>query len=144
MPEVAIDFDSMIIREEGETLHAYQDHLGFWTLGVGRLIDQRKGGGISRRESRFLLANDKETVMAGLDARLSWWRMLNEPRQAVLMGMCFQMGVDGLMEFRNTLNFVRTGQWLEAAKGMLASRWAAQTPERAKRMADQMRYGVWQ
>ena len=32
-------------RNEGEVLHAYQDHLGFWTIGVGRLIDKRKGGG---------------------------------------------------------------------------------------------------
>lgn len=23
--------------------HAYQDHLGYWTIGVGRLIDKRKG-----------------------------------------------------------------------------------------------------
>ena len=34
-------------REEGSRPHAYQDHLGFWTIGVGRLIDVRKGGGLS-------------------------------------------------------------------------------------------------
>ena len=22
-------------RDEGEILHAYQDHLGYWTIGVG-------------------------------------------------------------------------------------------------------------
>ena len=25
--------------EEGEVLHAYQDSLGWWTIGVGHLID---------------------------------------------------------------------------------------------------------
>jgi lysozyme len=28
---------------EGRVLHAYRDSLGFWTIGVGRLIDARKG-----------------------------------------------------------------------------------------------------
>jgi lysozyme len=32
----------MLTRDEGRVRHAYQDHLGFWTIGVGRLIDQRK------------------------------------------------------------------------------------------------------
>jgi lysozyme len=39
-------------RDEGEVLHAYQDKYGYWTIGVGRLIDARKGGGISVEESR--------------------------------------------------------------------------------------------
>ena len=34
-------------RDEGCVLHAYPDHLGFLTLGIGRLIDRRKGGGIT-------------------------------------------------------------------------------------------------
>jgi lysozyme len=34
-------------REEGEVLHVYKDHLGYLTIGVGRLIDKRKGGCIS-------------------------------------------------------------------------------------------------
>lgn len=31
-------------QEEGSVPHAYQDHLGFWTIGIGRLVDQRKPG----------------------------------------------------------------------------------------------------
>ena len=46
----------LLIAEEGEKLSAYQDSMGFWTIGVGRLIDARKGGGISQEESRYLLA----------------------------------------------------------------------------------------
>ena len=33
-----------LIHHEGEALHAYQDHLGFWTIGIGH--HKRKGGGI--------------------------------------------------------------------------------------------------
>lgn len=33
----------LIEAHEGRVLHAYRDSLGFWTVGVGRLIDARKG-----------------------------------------------------------------------------------------------------
>ena len=29
--------------DEGEKLVAYRDHLGYWTIGVGHLIDPAKG-----------------------------------------------------------------------------------------------------
>lgn len=130
--------------EEGEVLHAYQDNLGYWTIGVGRLIDRRRGGGISKEESAFLLNNDVRECEAALDARLPWWRDLNEPRRAVLIGMAFQMGMDGLLGFRNTLAMVQRGDYASAARGMLNSKWATQTPERAHRMSEQMRTGAWQ
>jgi len=54
------------------------------------------------------------------------------------------MGVDGLLGFKNTLELIRTGSYEKAAEGMLSSLWAKQTPARAKRLAVQMRTGVWQ
>lgn len=130
--------------EEGEVLSAYQDHLGYLTIGIGRLIDKRKGGGITAEESAYLLGNDISKINAQLDAKLPWWRKLDEARQAVIQGMAFQMGIDGLMGFKNTLKMVESGDYEGAGKGMLNSLWAKQTPGRAKRMSDQMRTGVWQ
>lgn len=129
--------------DEGEVLHVYRDHLGYETLGVGRLVDKRKGGGITAEESAYLLANDIARKSAELDKRLSWWRELDDARQGVLLSMAFQMGVDGLLGFKNTLAMVKGGDYEAAAKGMLHSMWAKQTPERAERMAEQMRTGCW-
>lgn len=131
-------------EEEGEVLSAYSDHLGYLTIGVGRLIDKRKGGGITREESEYLLANDIAKVDAQLDAKLPWWRNMNDARQAVLQGMAFQMGINGLLGFKTTLKNVQEGKYSVAAEGMLASLWAKQTPARAKRMSEQMRSGEWQ
>ena len=130
-------------REEGVSRHAYQDHLGYWTIGVGRLIDARKGGGLSDQEVDYLLRNDVSRFNAEVMAALPWVKELNEARQAVLIGMAFQMGTAGLLQFRNTLNAVRDNRWFDAAEGMLASRWAQQTPGRASRMAKQMETGEW-
>lgn len=130
--------------EEGIVPYAYSDHLGFLTIGCGRLIDKRKGGGLSQDEIDYLLTNDIKKVNGGLDDNIAWWRSLSEPRQAVLQGMAFQMGVAGLLGFKNTLAMVKAGDYDGAAKGMLQSKWATQTPSRAKRMSDQMRTGQWQ
>lgn len=130
--------------EEGEVLHVYNDSMGFATIGVGRLIDKRKGGGITAEESAYLLGNDIAKVNAQLDAKIPWWRKLDEARQAVIQGMAFQMGIDGLLGFKNTLKMVESGDYEGAGKGMLNSLWAKQTPARAKRMSEQMRTGEWQ
>lgn len=129
--------------DEGEVLHGYFDHLGYLTLGVGRLIDSRKGGCITAEESAYLLANDIARKTAELDKRLPWWKELDAARKGVLLSMAFQMGVDGLLGFKNTLLLIHAEHYEAAAKGMLNSLWAKQTPERAKRMSEQMRTGSW-
>lgn len=133
-----------LVDEEGEVLHEYKDHLGYSTVGVGRLIDKRKGGGISKEESRYLLMNDINRFTRDVSASLPWFSSLSAPRKAVLIGMAFQMGLQGLMGFKNTLAHIKAGEYDKAADGMINSLWARQTPERAKRMAEQMRTGEWQ
>lgn len=129
-------------RDEGVVRHAYQDSLGWWTIGVGRLIDPRKGGGLSDAEIDLLLANDVARVEAELDRRLPWWRTLDPARRRVLVNMAFNLGVGGLLGFRNTLRAVREGRWEDAAEGMLQSKWARQVGARATRLAAVMRGGA--
>jgi lysozyme len=131
--------------DEGVKPHAYQDHLGFWTIGVGRLVDQRKpGSGLRPEEITFLLNNDIDDRIRELGRRLPWFLDLDAARQGVLLNMSFQMGVEGLLGFKNTLRMAEQGRYDEAADGMLLSKWATQTPARAQRLAVQMRTGLWQ
>jgi lysozyme len=131
-------------RDEGEVLTAYPDHLGYLTIGVGRLIDKRKGGGISAQESAYLLSNDVARVDAELRSRLTWFGQLDEVRQAALLNMGFQLGIAGLMEFTRSLACIRDGRFAEAETHLLQSKWATQTPARAKRVAHQIATGEWQ
>jgi lysozyme len=140
--------DTNLIRQlrgdEGVEPCVYLDHLGFSTIGVGRLVDERKpGAGLRPVEIDFLLRNDIEDRKNALAARIPWFRGLDPVRQGVLLNMAFQLGTDGLLGFKNTLELVRRGDFIGAARGMLASKWAGQTPERAHRMAEQMRSGSW-
>lgn len=130
--------------DEGEKLHAYQDHLGYWTIGIGHLIDKRKGGGITPEISRIIFQHDLREVRKGLTRALPWFPRLDLARQGVLVNMAFQMGVGGLLKFRDTLAHVEAGDYREASAEMLNSKWARQTPERAQRLSIQMQSGVWQ
>jgi lysozyme len=135
---------SQLRRDEGEVLHAYQDHLGYWTIGVGILIDQRRGGGLLPEESEFILQNRVRQRREAVAKSLPWFSQLDDARQGVLLNMSFQLGVAGLLAFKNTLEHVRLGQYSKAAELMLQSKWASQTPARASRLAKQMETGEWQ
>jgi hypothetical protein len=63
------ELTAQLRRDEGEVLHAYSDHLGFTTIGVGRLIDKRRGGGITKEESKYLLENDIDRKLRDLRTR---------------------------------------------------------------------------
>ena len=131
-------------RDEGTESCAYQDSLGYWTIGVGRLIDARKGGGLSNDEIDYLLDNDIKATTAEVLRALPWAARLSEPRRAVLVNMAFQMGTKGLLAFHRTLGSVEDGQYGDAAVEMLNSTWAKQTPARAMRLATQMETDEWQ
>ena len=131
--------------DEGVEHNAYPDSLGFLTIGVGRLVDKRKpGGGLRDYEIDFLLQNDIDDRIEQLTRRLPWFQNLDDARKGVLLNMAFQLGTDGLMEFKNTLALVEAGDYPASAKAMLQSKWATQTPKRAYRLAKQMLTGEWQ
>lgn len=130
--------------DEGVDRCAYSDSLGFWTIGVGRLIDRRKpGAGLRDDEITYLLNNDIDDRIEALTRRIPWFQNLDDARKGVLVSMAFQLGTDGLLGFKNTLQLIQAGKYAEAADAMLQSKWAQQTPNRAKRMSEQMKTGKW-
>ena len=138
-----MDLRTQLIRDEGKVRHAYQDSLGFFTIGCGRLIDARRGGGLSDSEIDLLLANDIGEKSTQVLEALPWASELSEPRLAVLINMAFQLGIHGLLGFPSMLGAMRTGDYGLAALHMIDSLWAKQTPARANRMAVQMESGEW-
>ncbi len=129
-------------RDEDRVPWAYTDIMGYWTIGVGHLIDRRKGGGLPDQIVDALLDYDIAQKAADLDANIPWWRDLDDVRRRVLLNMCFNLGWGGLSAFRNTLAAVKDGRWADAAAGMRASLWARQVPNRAERLAKAMESGV--
>lgn len=133
------------LREvEGVRKHAYQDSLGFWTIGVGRLIDERKkGSGLSDEEIDYLLHNDIEEVTRYLKQYQWFWDLqADQVRTAVVISMVFQLG--SLQDWPNFRNAMENKDYDAAAYAMLNSKVAKeQTPKRWQRQALMMRTGEW-
>ena len=149
------DSYSQLKRDEGEVLYVYDDATGkpivkgsvvkgYPTVGIGILLDKDKGGGLRPEESEFIFRNRLKLLDAELSDRLPWIAGLDPARKGVLINMAFQMGVAGLLGFKNTLALIQAGKYQEAARAMLQSKWAAQTPARAQRLSNQMATGQWQ
>lgn len=128
-------------RDEDIKLKPYRDTKGKLTIGIGRNLDDV---GISHGESEFLLCNDVARAKQSLLARLPWVNAMDDVRQSVLVNMCFNMGIDRLLEFRRTLGLIQLGQYANAAVEMLDSEWATEVGDRAKRLSKQMATGLWQ
>ena len=127
-----------LIRDEGLKLKPYRCTAGKLTIGVGRNLDDV---GISASEAMMLLDHDIERVLAQLNMHLPWWHKLSENRARVLINMAFQLGINGLLKFKNTLTLIQAEKYQDAAKAMLDSKWAQQTPNRARRLAKMMEEG---
>jgi len=133
---------AQLLIDEGYKGAAYTDSLGILTIGIGRMIDSKRGGGISKDEALYLLSNDIDSVNAKLNEALPWFKSLDDARQNVLLNMGFNLGVPGLLKFQKTLDCVRHGDYKKAAAEMLNSTWADQVGDRAKRLAKTMETGV--
>lgn len=123
---------------EGYRYMPYTDTEGVLTIGIGRAIGRV---GISRDEAELMLANDVSRAIKGLDMALPWWSSLDEVRQAALAEMAFQLGVNGVLNFRKMRDALMVHDYDRAADEALNSRWHVQTPKRCERIARMLRTG---
>jgi len=141
--------------DEGEKLKSYLDSKGYWTIGVGCLIDPKRGAnpapfGVDLRNGGTITANQSETLLlkhiadkiGQLDIALPWWHTLSDNRQRVLLNMVFQMGVAGVLAFKKFIAALKSGDFATAKVEMLDSTWArTDSPARARRLAERMVQG---
>ena len=143
--ENAEGFDEMVKqlkRHEGKVLHEYKDHLGYSTIGYGRLIQEGMGG-ITEAEAEYLLMNDMSKFIKDAE-KFDWFAGLNAPRKAVIVNMLFNLGLTRFNRFLKFKQALAEGDHLTASREMLDSKWAKQVKGRAKELSEQMRLGTWQ
>lgn len=128
-----------LIRDEGDVPYAYQDSLGYWTIGVGFLIDKRKGGRLPDAVRDFWLDYEISKTTTELEKRLPFFSSLSQVRKDTLINMAFNLGVNGLLNFKKTIALMAGGKHAEASREMLDSRWARQVGHRANRLSQQWR-----
>ncbi len=129
----------MLIRHEGLRLKPYRDSVGKLTIGVGRNLDDI---GISEDEAFYLLENDirraEETAAECAALHGVVFESLPEDARLVLTDMAFNLGYK-LSGFKKMFAALRAGDYEEAAREMLDSRWARQVGNRARELSEIMR-----
>lgn len=136
-------------RDEGEVLHVYLDSEKIRTAGVGHNLeahgdDSEVGTPVSQAQSALWLLQDCADASAKVDEHLPWAKTLDDARHGVLVNMCFNMGIGGLLGFKHMLDCCKAGDYDGAAEHMLQSKWAEQVGKRADRLSIQMKTGEWQ
>jgi lysozyme len=125
-----------LIRDEGVRAKPYKDTEGFLTIGVGHNLD---AAGLCSEAILAQLRYDIRQHEAELDRKLPWWRKHPEPVQRVLLNMAFNLGVPGLLKFKETLGLIESKNYTAAADRLLTLKYAKQVKGRAVRLADLLR-----
>ncbi len=131
---------ALIKLHEGLRLKPYKCPAGYLTIGYGRNLEAK---GISPMEADMLLESDLDDAIRDAREFFPAFDSLLAPRQAVLVDMAFNLGLPKLRKFKKFRQALVRGDWQDAAREMLDSKWALQVGSRAARLAKMMRTGRW-
>ena len=131
-------------KHEGYRNKVYLDTVGERTVGVGHLCVEDFWEDDKEYEESFLmeiLQKDLQEAIRGAKELMNEHGCadIDERAEEILIEMVFQLGRTGVKKFKNMWKALAEHNYLGASFEMLDSRWAKQTPNRAKDMADQMK-----
>lgn len=135
------EFKHTLEVDEGRVPYAYQDSEGYWTIGVGFLIDKRLGGGLRDDEINYILNNRVGEALATAQRLVKNFDSLTDNRKVVILSLAYNLGYTKLAKFVNTLKAINEGRWEDAANGLYNSLWYVQVKDRGKRLVEMMRKG---
>lgn len=137
-PEGRQKLKGLLVSHESYKQFVYTDSTGHLSIGIGRNLSDR---GISTSEAFYLLDEDILYFTHKLNHYLKFFSDLNENRQIALIDMCFNIGVQGFLNFTQMILALEAHNYQRAADEMLDSKWAQQVGERANCLANIIRTG---
>ena len=130
-------------KHEGYRNKVYLDTLGKRTVGVGHLCVEDFWEDGKEYEEKFLmdiLQKDLQSAIDQPDKKCDGLK-ISDDAKIIIIEMIFQLGGNGVSKFRKMWQALQQDppDYAEASVQMLDSRWAKQTPNRAKEMAQHMK-----
>ena len=122
-----------IKEHEGFVSDVYKDSLGFDTVGYGTKMP------LSKEEAELILKHRLNDKTNKIIEKKPIILTLPQDKQFILFEMAYQLGVGGLLKFKKMWKAIEEKDYTEASVEMLDSRWANQTPSRAKELSERMR-----
>ena len=131
------DLLNRIKHHEGYRSRVYKCTEGYDTIGYGFAIKDLE---LDEDVAEEILIRKVEKLIKRVRKRFDWLDSVPHAVQGVLVEMSYQMGLSGVCKFKKALHAMQMFQWQKAADEMLDSRWAKQTPNRAKELSDIIRF----
>lgn len=137
------------IWAEGFNPLPYQDSVGVWTIGIGYNMEAHgippewvkpildhtgitKDQAIEKLKKEWDSCASKAATIFGSD-----WSSFSDAQKFVVTDMIFNMGVGnrsrGFLSFRNTIEFMKIGNWRAVCNCLKSSKWYRQVGRRAER-----------
>jgi len=115
---------------EGLSLKPYYCTANKLSIGIGRNLDDR---GITKEEALLLFANDLRIACSDLYRVFGDdFKGFPDNAQLVFIDMMFQLGFSRFCGFLKMIDYAKAGNWKEAARELMDSKYAKQVPNRAK------------
>ena len=135
-----------IKNSEGFVDHIYLCSEGYPTVGFGFRVDCLSpdelacNNGVPEpmpiENADKILDIKIRKLINSVNKRLPWLESKPIELQEVVYEMGYQLGIPGLMSFKNTLRFMEIGNYYQASQNMLQSKWFKQTPTRVRRLSN--------
>ena len=126
------DLTHNIKKHEGYVKNVYKDSLGIDTIGYGFAIKDLE---LDEDICDIILERKLFDLIDRINKKFQWYKYMPPEIKDVIAEMCYQMGVYGFSCFKKTIALLQDKQWKEASVEMLDSRWADQTPNRARALS---------
>ena len=126
-----------IKESEGFRNRVYKCTEGHDTIGYGFAV---KDLVMDKDIADMILERKVAELRLRVEQKFPFIDSMPESVQDVMIEMCFQLGVSGFSKFKKTIQYLMTKQFEEAAVEMLDSKWYKQTPNRAKKLSDIVKY----
>ena len=122
---------------EGFSLKAYKDQLGYLTIGYGHLIlsDEKilLKKNIHKKELEEIFEKDFEKALSDFNKTLKPITS-NKKEADLIIEMIFQLGIKGCLKFKNLIKNMRKGNKHLVCLDMMDSLWYKQTPNRVRNL----------
>ena len=125
-----------IKKHEGYRSKVYDDSLGIPTIGYGFAIKDLE---LDRDICDIILERKVKDLKDRVSNKFSWYKYMPQEIKDIVLEMCYQLGVYGFSCFKKTIAYLQDKQWEEASVEMLDSRWAEQTPHRARELSNRVK-----
>ena len=125
-----------IKQHEGYVGIVYKDSLGIDTIGYGFAIKDLE---LDEDICEEILKRKLDQLESSIRLKFGWFPFMPDEIKDVVMEMCYQLGVTGFSKFVKTITYLKDKDFKNASIEMLDSKWAKQTPNRAKELSNRVK-----